>query len=335
VSQQTALRWSGRVPLQRHPAFATDDPEVAVAHATGLLAPHRLRLPAGPAGFAARVNARRWDEVMLAYFRYGAELEVTAVPLAEIYAVNLSLTGHAEVRYRGAEISTGPSNAVVFSVTDASSMRWSSDHGVLCVTVRRAALERHLGRMLGRPISGPIRFEPDMRLAGPGASWSGVVQLLLRAADGAAAGTQSPWMTAELEQTVMTTLLLAQPHDHSELLLSEQPAPSDRIVDRADEIMRSGRGRSATVAAIAEQVGVSERALQLAFRRRLGRSPSEHLRMIRLDGARRQLLGGTPDGRTIGRVAADWGFPHLGRFAATYRKQYGEYPSETLRRARV
>ncbi len=82
---------------------------------------------------------------MLAYFSYGTELEVTAGPLSDIYAVNLSLTGHAEVRYRGAEIGTSRSTAVVFSVLDGSSMRWSADHTVLCVTIRRPALEQHLG----------------------------------------------------------------------------------------------------------------------------------------------------------------------------------------------
>jgi AraC family transcriptional regulator, ethanolamine operon transcriptional activator len=33
-------------------------------------------------------------------------------------------------------------------------------------------------------------------------------------------------------------------------------------------------------------------------------------------------------------VAHRWGFKHLGRFSATYRRTYGELPSDTLRRAR-
>jgi AraC-like DNA-binding protein len=34
-------------------------------------------------------------------------------------------------------------------------------------------------------------------------------------------------------------------------------------------------------------------------------------------------------------VATRWGFWNLGEFAADYRRQFGELPSETLRRTRV
>jgi AraC-like DNA-binding protein len=36
---------------------------------------------------------------------------------------------------------------------------------------------------------------------------------------------------------------------------------------------------------------------------------------------------------SVAEVAARWGFSHLGRFAAAYRKRYGESPSHTLREA--
>jgi AraC-like DNA-binding protein len=37
------------------------------------------------------------------------------------------------------------------------------------------------------------------------------------------------------------------------------------------------------------------------------------------------------DGTTIAAVAARWGYARAGRFAAAYRKEYGETPSQTLR----
>ena len=35
---------------------------------------------------------------------------------------------------------------------------------------------------------------------------------------------------------------------------------------------------------------------------------------------------------TIHEVANQWGFRHMGSFAADYKKQFGELPSETLGR---
>ena len=45
---------------------------------------------------------------------------------------------------------------------------------------------------------------------------------------------------------------------------------------------------------------------------------------------RHELLAGSADTR-ISDVANRWGFWHMGSFAADYRKQFGELPSETLR----
>lgn len=47
------------------------------------------------------------------------------------------------------------------------------------------------------------------------------------------------------------------------------------------------------------------------------------------DGASDLLRGA--DGLTVADVAMRWGLMHTGRFAAAYRRTYGESPSETLR----
>jgi AraC family ethanolamine operon transcriptional activator len=56
------------------------------------------------------------------------------------------------------------------------------------------------------------------------------------------------------------------------------------------------------------------------------------LRQVRLEGVRRDLDGGLPPGG-ISELALRWGFSHFGRFAADYRRHFGELPSETARRA--
>jgi AraC family ethanolamine operon transcriptional activator len=35
----------------------------------------------------------------------------------------------------------------------------------------------------------------------------------------------------------------------------------------------------------------------------------------------------------VQEVAARWGFSHMGQFSSDYRLQFGERPSDTLRRA--
>lgn len=71
-----------------------------------------------------------------------------------------------------------------------------------------------------------------------------------------------------------------------------------------------------TVSEICRLVDVTERSLQRG----------------RLSGVHRSLRNADPGRTRVADVANEWGFWHMGQLAADYRKQFGELPSETLRR---
>ena len=114
---------------------------------------------------------------------------------------------------------------------------------------------------------------------------------------------------------------------------ADEALPGEQTVRVAEDFMHAHADETLTIEYLARQVGVSPRALQLAFRARRGASPSAMLTSLRLDRARAQLLVPDPMA-TVTSIALISGFPHVGRFAALYRARVGETPSETLRRAR-
>nr|WP_314569587.1 helix-turn-helix domain-containing protein [uncultured Pseudomonas sp.] len=81
---------------------------------------------------------------------------------------------------------------------------------------------------------------------------------------------------------------------------------------------------------LAQIACVPLRQLQQGFKTYTGMSPAQWLRLRRLNGARRELLG-SPDS-TVAEVAMNWSFWHLGRFSNSYRALFKELPSETLKR---
>lgn len=88
-----------------------------------------------------------------------------------------------------------------------------------------------------------------------------------------------------------------------------------------------------TLAAVA---GVRPRTLQLHFKEHLGTTPLGWVRRTRLARARQQLAAADNDDETsITDIALANGFTQFGRFAARYRSQFGELPSQTLRGART
>ncbi len=68
--------------------------------------------------------------------------------------------------------------------------------------------------------------------------------------------------------------------------------------------------------------------LERAFREHYGVSPSQYLIATRLGGVRKILLC-SQETRTIADIAADWGFWHMSKFAADYKRMFGELPSAT------
>ena len=80
-------------------------------------------------------------------------------------------------------------------------------------------------------------------------------------------------------------------------------------------------------------VDAKERTLHLSCMEAFGRPPAMLLAELRLNAAHRELLHPGKETSITG-VAASYGFNHFGRFAAVYRRQFGELPSATFAMAR-
>jgi AraC family ethanolamine operon transcriptional activator len=104
---------------------------------------------------------------------------------------------------------------------------------------------------------------------------------------------------------------------------------------RALEYLRTADVSRASVAHLCRVARVSERTLRYAFRDELDLSPLAFLRRSRLHAARRELMNAEGAVPRVTDVANRQGFLELGRFAADYRRLFGELPSETLAHRRA
>ncbi len=85
-----------------------------------------------------------------------------------------------------------------------------------------------------------------------------------------------------------------------------------------------------SVRQIAAHIGVTERALQLAFRAHLGMTPAELIRTRRMERIQGDLREhGGRDG--VLEVASRWGITNRSTLVHNYRTQFDETPTQTLR----
>ena len=104
----------------------------------------------------------------------------------------------------------------------------------------------------------------------------------------------------------------------------------DAAVDRALRLMRDPKEWPLTAQDIAEAVGLSRRALERRFLKRLARTPGELLRECRLDAARKLVRETeTP----MIEIAVRCGFSSAGNFSRAYRVAFACSPREDRQRA--
>ena len=111
---------------------------------------------------------------------------------------------------------------------------------------------------------------------------------------------------------------------------AERGLPSAGRVARAvDRLVREGP-RRLRLADLCAATGVPARTLQHTFRRWFAVRPMEYVTTVRLVAVRRALVAAAASHGTVADVARAHGFGHLGRFAAAYRRAFGESPRDTV-----
>lgn len=111
-----------------------------------------------------------------------------------------------------------------------------------------------------------------------------------------------------------------------------QVLPSDLV--RVLDWLRCHLSEPVELEKLAQIGGTRPRTLETHFKMFLQTTPLGWVRRARLARARRELQRSAPTA-TVTDVALSNGFNQLGRFAAQYRRVFGELPSTTIQRTRL
>lgn len=85
-----------------------------------------------------------------------------------------------------------------------------------------------------------------------------------------------------------------------------------------------------TTREVAAHIDVTDRSLQMEFKRSLGMSPTELIRQLRLEGVRGELLDDTRTHANVLDTASRWGFNSRSSLLKNYRRRFNEAPYETI-----
>jgi AraC-like DNA-binding protein len=300
--------------------------------------PHRLQPLRDAAEPTSRFHLRSLGALRFFDVRFGraAEIDFVHPHIDDSVTILLPRAGTAEARFdRRETAAVAGTKGVILRPGVRKQLAYTAGAETLVVFIDRERLTRHCAQLLGRELGRPLDFAPGLALAeGAVADWLRLVDYLRAEADELDSLLRAtPTGAAQAERLMMTALLMSQPHAHRDALQQPQAAVAPFYVKRAEAYIEANADRALTMAELAAESGVSARSLQSGFQSFRGTTPMAHLRSVRLQRARDDLLAADPARDTVTTVAMRWGVMHLGRFAEAYRLRFGESPSDTLRRS--
>ncbi len=332
---QRRVRPRGVPPaLEHRPILDTDDLAAARQELPRIFGVENIDVTiSGDHAFHAVVHGVRTRDISLLYLDLAAaELQIPRH--GDHYGVYMQMSGSTDWRTNGDAVTTSATHAMVCNPGDQLQGVPGIDSTLLVLLFGAIRTNAYLSRLRGRAVHDPIRFDPGFDLTGDAASrWHSAVQLLTTELFYSESLLHQGVGVGAVEELLVSTLLYVQPSTYRDDLVAQPHPVARRTVRKAIDFIDGHLAERIAMADVVEAAGVSERSLQQGFREELHTTPSAYIRNCRLDRVHDTLADALPtDGVTVSDVALNWGFTHLGNFAAAYRQRFGEAPSQTLRR---
>lgn len=326
--------------VYRNRVFQSYSPVASHAQLSREFSPHDLLWRRGNVDTALfSASVRRTSLFVL---RYGPEVEIRPEPFKDFALVQMPLRGAVDIECDGMSLTVAQGAAAVIAPRRSIQLVWQQGCEQLILKVPHALLRQVSCQLCSRShcptgeagCNAPIEpvFALDARLLG---QWQALVQQLLRCSAAPEDAALHPVWLDQFEQAVALFLLAHQPSalpydtndgDDEAIELSSSRA-AQRKLEAIEAYMRQRLFAPISLADLAKAAGVSARTLNILCHRHRGEAPMTLLRNMRLEGARAKLL--SDPAASVTDVALEYGFGHLGRFSAYYRKRFGELPRQT------
>lgn len=316
--------------------LATHNPRQAKASVESVFFRHLLRTSGSgldPINFVHR--GASLSSLTFNLISYGGDVEVSTNDINRShYVVVTPLSGSAVVENHDTRSELEVGELVVLDPTRRFRFEMEAAHSHLAIGIPKQRVNAHLlqhsARLGGNRVE--IRSAPySQNAVGPGLF--DFMAYICREIDRPGSITRHNAVASSIEDSFLALLLST---------LLEATSPSDpldfeaRVPDcvlRAQQFMELNLTEEISAEDIVAAAEAATRTLYHSFRKYFGVGPIHWLRLRRLSQARLDLLGADGRATSVTEVAYLYQFSHVGRFSRAYFDEFGEYPSDTLKRA--
>jgi AraC-like DNA-binding protein len=322
--------WLDKYPLLRR----SDDVDRVRSQVGEVFVPHNLNVVGKDHQFHADLNHLQLEHVSLNTLRYGSGVDIQCDPFETFLLLMLPMTGAMEATVEAGKVLATTTSAAIINPTDPLAMSWSSACNQLIIRINKELIDRTCATLLGHPLKQNVRFASSLDMSSGFEMYQSLIHLLASNPFVSESARNFPIITKQLEQLLVSSLLLNHQNQYSEELRTPEKIVTPQYIRKAEEFMREKASETITLQDVANHVGISLKTLHNGFQKYRNNSPKNFLKNLRLDLVNQDLTTARLEKSTttVTDVALKWGFLHLSHFSESYYAKFGEHPSETLKR---
>lgn len=318
--------------LRNHDATLANNLDAAHCTIERVFHHHALRLACQGSALQFAHRSAQLSSLTFNLIGYGAEVEVNVDWVDRpLYIMVIPLSGVAEVSHGAMWAPINRGSYIILDPDQKFCFRMDAAHSHLAVGIPHSVLGRFVKSKGILDFDGKMRFSQLTREVGDADhGLFDFLGFLCREVDRPrsceAFGTQDA-----LQESFFRLLLSSNLEGEGAERRPSQPGIAPHSVRLAEKFMQEHIKEEISVDDIARAAGVSARALAYNFRMFRSTSPMQWLKRERLVRAHADLTA--PDqGCSVTQVALRYCSSNPGRFAYAYFLEFGEYPSDTLRK---
>lgn len=310
--------------------FDTQDLDYAQEKVSEVYCPYRFSLGEKNEGNAGMFSLPG-ENIVLSWFAYGTDILIEPENFSDFILTLTTLSGESVIHSTNIVKPGHENSTVVIAADDSPRFLYSSDNVQLGVRIDA----RYMDALWLRFSEGEGEFCSFVLLGGEwNKRWLASVEMLRQLRLPTIPAATRNMLLPRAEELLVLQLLAerwAGFTDKHSRGTSKQNLPA--YLRRSVEYINENIDSPLTLSEIASAAQCSIRTLQRVFHswRQIG--IMQYVKEVRLRKVREDLL--QSEISSVTEVATRWGFFHLSQFAADYRKQYGELPSETRRRRQL
>jgi AraC-like DNA-binding protein len=320
--------------LDKYPLFHSGDEVDEVRHKVGgVFVPHHLRVLGQEQHLSADMNHLQLDNTSVNTLGYGAGVNITCDPFEQFLLIMLPMSGVMHATVEDGVVEAHKNVAALINTSDPLSMKWGENCNQLIIRINKTLIERTCETLLGHPIKDDVKFASALNMAQGNEMYQSIIHLLATNPFISQSAKLYPIITKQLEQLLVSSLLLNQKNQYTQELLNPEKIITPQYIKKAEEYMLDKASEPITLQDVANHAGISLKTLHTGFQKYRNDSPKNFLKNLRLDLVKRDLTVARLERAnvTVTDVALRWGFLHLSHFSESYYAKFGEYPSTTLK----